>query len=51
MLVPCFNLVVVDAQKNFVVRGGAFFTLSMEYLMSLLGTVFTYFVVLVQIRD
>jgi hypothetical protein len=50
-LVPCYNLVIVDAEKNLIVRGGAFFTLNMEYLASMLGTVLTYFIVLVQIRD
>jgi hypothetical protein len=50
-LLPGYNLMVIDTQRTFIVKGGPFFTLNLEYFVSLMGAVLTYFVVLVQFKD
>jgi hypothetical protein len=41
----------IDCERSLAVRGGPFFQLSMEFFMSLLGGVLTYFIVLVQFNE
>ncbi|CAB3373135.1 Hypothetical predicted protein [Cloeon dipterum] len=49
VLVSTFHLMADDAQNNFLLRGGPFFTLNMEFLTSVVGLVVTYFIVLLQL--
>ncbi|KAF4525330.1 Odorant receptor 28 [Ephemera danica] len=49
-LVPGIHLVALDCSRCFVLRGGPFFTLSLEFFASLVGAVFTYLVVLLQMK-
>ena len=49
-LVPGLHLVALDCRRCFVVRGGPFFTLSLEFFASVVGAVITYLVVLLQIK-
>ncbi|XP_059474613.1 uncharacterized protein LOC132196165 [Neocloeon triangulifer] len=44
-------LVALDLQRSFTVRGGPFFNVNLEFFASIIGVVFTYFVVLVQIKE
>jgi len=49
--VPYMNLIVVELQRSFSAKGGPFFTFSLEFFASIMGTILTYFIVLVQIKD
>lgn len=48
-LTPLFRLIVMDIDRNFFMQGGAFFTLNMEFFAAMLGLVFSYFVILIQV--
>jgi hypothetical protein len=50
-VLPGYNLIIADAQRSFTVKGGPFFILSLEYFASLMGTVLTYFLVMVQLKE
>jgi hypothetical protein len=45
------HFAAIDCDRSLAVRGGPFFQLSMEFFMSLLGGVLTYFIVLVQFNE
>jgi hypothetical protein len=48
-VIPSLNLIVAELQRSFSARGGPFFNLNMELFLQILGAVFTYFIILVQI--
>jgi hypothetical protein len=49
-LVPGLHLVALECSRCFVVRGGPFFTLSLEFFASVVGAILTYLVVLLQMK-
>ncbi|CAB3373131.1 Hypothetical predicted protein [Cloeon dipterum] len=48
-LVSVHHILLVETQRSFAVRGGPFFKLSLEFFATIIGAVFTYFMVLIQI--
>ncbi|KAF4526555.1 Odorant receptor 32 [Ephemera danica] len=49
-LVPGLSLVAADCRDSFLLRGGPFFTVGLEFLVSVVGAVLTYLVVLLQFK-
>ncbi|CAB3376462.1 Hypothetical predicted protein [Cloeon dipterum] len=49
-LIPVVHFLTLDCQRSFQVTGGPFFTLSLEFFASVVGVVFTYFIVAMQIK-
>lgn len=45
------NLVVIELQRSFSAKGGPFFTFNFEFFAQIMGAVFTYFIILVQIKE
>jgi len=50
-IIPSLNLIVVELQRSFSARGGPFFTLNLEFFATMMGAVFTYFIILAQMKD
>lgn len=47
-ILPGLNLVAQENQHRFVVRGGPFFVLGLEFFATIVGAVLTYLIVLLQ---
>ncbi|CAB3378049.1 Hypothetical predicted protein [Cloeon dipterum] len=47
-IIPTLDLLAADAHRTFVVHGGPFFVLNLEFFAALMSAVLTYFVILVQ---
>jgi hypothetical protein len=50
-MVASLNLVVIELERCFLAKGGPFFIFKMDFFASIMGAVFTYFIILVQIKE